>query len=265
MAYVENEEARLYYDVQGSGEQTVLMVMGLGGSAKSWGTHVPSALAEHMRVVTFDNRGVCRSQSKTRKWSLADMARDAVSLLDALELPRAHLIGTSMGGMIAQVVAAEHPERVDRLVLTSTSFGGPESVPLRGAALEAFTPKPDATREAFLAHAFSVITAPGFAEQNPEATRQYVTNRMEVGEQSLVVQLGAILESDRSELVRSISAPTLVLHGALDELVPVENGEMLAERIPGARFERYDSAGHMLHYEHPEALIESARAFLRAN
>ena len=133
-------DTKLAYSVEGDGKETVLLVMGLGGRASDWGTAFPDALAEKYRVVRFDNRGVGASPMAPGGYVLSDLARDATAVLDAVSADKAHVIGVSMGGMISQLVALEHPARVNKLVLLSTNFGGVTLEPPHPDAMRLFDP-----------------------------------------------------------------------------------------------------------------------------
>lgn len=252
------------YSVEGSGDETVLLIMGLGARAADWGPRFPARLAQRFRVVRFDNRGAGASEVPRDTWTLDDMARDAVAVLDAVGAERAHVVGLSMGGMIAQLLALDHSARVDRLVLMATHFGGRSVVPPRPEAFSIFMPEPGTSPEELVRGATRVITGPGWADAHAGAVEELVALAREQPTPKRVfgAQLQAILGSDRSERVRSIRAPTLVIHGDADPLIVYENGVRLAERIPGARLETLAGVGHLLHYEAPEVVDRLVGDFL---
>lgn len=259
------------YRVEGDGDETVLLVMGLGGRAADWGVAFPRGLAERYRVVRFDNRGIGASSKAPGGYGLDDLARDAVAVLDALAVERAHVIGISMGGMIAQLLGLDHAHRVDRLVLLSTHYGGFRLVPPHPDALALFDPATFLARgadpAAMMRHTLSVITAPGFVTRAPEAVEALLSyvRAQPTRPASFMAQLQAIFLSDRSERVRAITRPTLIVHGTHDKLVPVENGKNLAARIEGARLVLLEECGHMPMWEKPEALTRVIVDFLAAN
>jgi 3-oxoadipate enol-lactonase len=261
-------DIELAYSVEGEGEETVLLIMGLGGRASDWGTAFPSALAEKYRVVRFDNRGVGGSPLAPGGYTLNDLARDATVVLDAVSAEKAHLIGVSMGGMISQLVALEHPERVDRLVLLSTNYGGFTLEPPHPDAMRLFDPGEFFARRKdpaeMMRFTMSVITAPGFIERSPDVERAILENvRAEPTHPlSFMAQVQAIVGSDRSEAVRGIRQPTLVVHGTHDKLIPPSNGRNLAERIVGAELVILENCGHMPMWEKPEELTRVVRGFL---
>jgi 3-oxoadipate enol-lactonase len=260
--------AELAYSVEGSGAEAVLLVMGLGARAADWGTRFPAALAARYRVVRFDHRGVGRSPRAAVGYSLSDLADDAVAVLDAVGAARAHVIGISMGGMIAQLLALDHSARVARLVLVSTHHGGSHIESAHPDALRLFDPAAllagRRAPEAAMRHAIGVITAPGFVERSPEVVAELVDNarREPTHPAVFLAQFQAIVASDRSERVRAITVPTLVVHGTDDKLIRPSNGRSLAEKIPGARLVMLDGCGHMPMHEQPDALAARVLEFL---
>jgi 3-oxoadipate enol-lactonase len=261
-------DVSLSYSVEGDGPETVLLVMGLGSRAADWGTDFPAALAKRFRVVRFDNRGVGASPKVPGGYELRDMARDATVVLDAVGAKAAHVVGVSMGGMIAQVLAAEHADRVQRLVLLSTHMGGPEVVPPHPDAMRLFDPTAFTHRGrdpvAMMKFTIDVISAAGFMERSPAVVAALLENvaREPTSPSAFIAQVQAILGSDRSDLVRSIQKPTLVVHGTEDKLIPSANGEALAARIPGAKLVLFEKCGHMLMWETPGDLARLVLDFL---
>jgi pimeloyl-ACP methyl ester carboxylesterase len=258
----------IHYSVEGSGPETVLLVIGLGGRAADWGTAFPAALAEQYRVVRFDNRGVGHSPKVPGGYALSDLAGDAAAVLDAVGAPSAHVVGSSMGGMIAQLVALDHAERVRRLVLLATHFGGREVEPPHAEAMQLFDPAAFLERgrdpASMMRFTLSVITAPGFPERFPHVIEEMVeyVRRQPTPPIAFLAQLQAIIGSDRSGRVSSIRQPTLVVHGLQDRLIPPGNGRALAERIPGAELALLEGVGHLPQIETPGALAQRISAFL---
>ncbi|HKU37580.1 MAG TPA: alpha/beta fold hydrolase [Polyangiales bacterium] len=257
--------ATIHYTVEGAGERALLLLIGLGGHASEWGEPFVRDLARDHRVILMDHRGIGQSQTQERKWTLNDMANDALAVLDAIGLARAHIIGTSMGGMIAQLLAAEHASRVDKLVLIGTSFGGAEAIPATAEAIAALVPQRGVPYAEQWRRGIRVLTSETFMQDQAELIELLVAQRARNPTPGRVfqAQFDALLASDRSELVRGIRAPTLVLHGALDPLVPPENGRLLSERIPGARLLTFEGCGHMPYLEEPVRTAEAIRAFLQ--
>ncbi|HKP56587.1 MAG TPA: alpha/beta fold hydrolase [Polyangiales bacterium] len=266
MPFAQASSATIHYTVEGAGEETILLVMGLGGHAAEWGQAFVADLARDHRVVRMDNRGIAQSQTSAQTWTMSDMADDARAVLDALGLARVYVVGTSMGGMVAQLLAAEHASRVSKLVLMSTSFGGRDSVPPTDKGAAAFGPLPGATVGEQRRRGLRMLTSDGFADDHPDLIDMLVSQR-ERNPTSLPTfkaQFEAIMNSDRSQLVEKIKAPTLVIHGDLDPLIPPKNGLLLSQRIAGARFELIEGCGHLPHLEKSVETAALIRDFFAA-
>ncbi len=259
-----NGEVTLAYRALGDGPRTLLLVMGLGGSGADWGTEVPEALAKGRRVVVFDNRGTGRSTKLRTSWTMADMADDAAAVLDAVGAERAQVMGISMGGMITQVLALDHADRVERAVLLSTYTGGPKVVPPTPEVSAVFTPPRGMPREEIVRSRVALITAPGFAERYPDRVEALVRIAVETPTPTatFATQLQAVLGCDHAERLASIDKPVLIVHGDVDPLIPFENARQLAEKLPAAKLEVLAGAGHLPMWECPDALLGVVEPFL---
>ena len=278
------DDVTLDYEVHGKPDApAVLLVMGLGMPAAMWPAEfVRTLLDRGLRVVTFDNRdsgastrlarlpvpniGAAMTRAMmglrvTAPYSLTDMAIDAVAVLDAAGIDRAHVVGASMGGMIAQVIAALLPQRVATLTSIMSSSGNPAPRIAFGdmRALQALMrppPEDPADIDAIVDHlmfVFSVIGSPGFA-QDAAVLRPHLERvaRRGLYRAGTARQLAAILASgDRRPMLHNVEAPTLVIHGANDPLVPVAAGRDTARHIRGATLEIIDGMGH----DFPPALM----------
>jgi len=253
----------------------ILLIMGLGMQLVAWPDAFCQGLIERgFRVIRFDNRDSgLSSKIRVRRqpnlvaalaaswlrlpvrspYTLDEMAADAVGLLDALGIPRAHVVGLSMGGMIAQVVAARYPERVLSLTSIMSSSGSRKVSQPRPDAKRALLSKPrdPADPESVVDHLvrfFGVIGSPAFPTDRA-ALREQVAHSVRRGHHPAGVtrQLVAILASgDRRKLLPKITAPTLVIHGAEDPLVPVAAGRDTARHIAGAELMVIEGMGHDL-------------------
>jgi pimeloyl-ACP methyl ester carboxylesterase len=255
--------ARVHFEATGDGP-AVLLVMGLGLPGDAWWRTVP-VLARAFRVISFDNRGAGRSDSPSGSLSIAAMAADAVAVLDAASVERAHVYGISMGGMIAQEIALRYPDRVGRLVLGATTPGGAAATPPDAATLAFLARRaalPDEEgRWASVPYVYSARTRRVGGERIGEDfahRRDYAFNPV-----GYMAQFAAAAAHDAHARLGGIKAPTLVLHGAEDRMVPPANGRALAAAIPGAELLILDDAGHLYTTDEPAA-DEAVLGFLAA-
>ena len=226
---------------RGAGEP-VLLAQGLGGSVEHWGEAFLERLARRMEVIAFDHRGMGRSPGGPDPFSIADLADDAAGLLEHLGLASAHVLGLSMGGMVAQELALRHPARVRTLVLAST-FAGGES------ALATYPPAVQAIARPLLR---SGRPPAMLAELVTQQARRLGVARDDAALRTILTQLAAVGGHDTLGRLGQIAAPTLVLHGERDPAVPVANARILADAIPGARLVVLPGAGHIPFWSQPE-------------
>ncbi len=249
----------LHWESHGAGDP-VLLVMGLGMTATGWWRTIP-VLAEQLRVLAFDNRGVGRSDRPPGPYAVAQMADDAAAVLDAAEVERAHVYGISLGGMIAQELALRHPGRVARLVLGATTPGGRNAVPIDAAVQDFFRRRAEMTAEeaawATVPYGYSERTRRGHGERIAEDVEQRL--RYPIEPAPYRAQLEAALGHDAGARLAALQAPTLVVHGEQDRMVPAGNAHTLAREIPGARLELWPQAGHLYMTDEPEADRSVAR------
>lgn len=250
------------YEVHGEGP-VFLAIMGLTGSMGHW-RGFPERFADRHRVVTFDNRGAGRSAAPAGPYSTAQLARDALGLLDHLGIQAATVFGVSMGGMIAQQLALEAPTRVDRLVLGCTTHGGRTAVLPDREVLAAFASVGQGGAEATVRRLLALNFGPGFMEHGASVFEELVAhglaNRMTaVGFQG---QLMAVTTHDVAARVGSIHTPTLIVTGTHDRLIPAANAELLAAKIPSSRVVTLDGIGHMFWIEAADAAATAIREFL---
>jgi pimeloyl-ACP methyl ester carboxylesterase len=240
----------LHYETTGSGTP-VLLIAGLGADHHFWYRQIP-ALAERFRVIAPDNRGAGESDKPDARYTLRQMADDLRALLDALEVPSAHVMGASLGGFLAQEFILAYPERTRRVVLCCTSFGGAGSAPIPPQTLAVLmTRTGDPERD--LRATLTVQFAGDFLETHAEEIDAYVAWRVAHPQpvHAYRRQLEAALAHDTQRRVGELRMPVLVLHGRADRVVPAMNGERLAAAIPGARLSLLE-AGHNFLWEASE-------------
>jgi pimeloyl-ACP methyl ester carboxylesterase len=251
----------------------MLLVMGLGGQMVAWDEEFCAALAAHgYWVIRFDNRDIglstkfdeagvpdilalmqaqAQGEAIQSPYLLRDMADDAVGLLDALEIESAHVVGVSMGGMIVQAMAIHHPDRIRTMTSIMSSTGDPDLPPPTPEAMAILVTPAPTERAANIEHSvqtWRVLNGPGFP-LDETLTRERAGQAFDRGlsPEGTVRQLAAILASgSRKEVLRSVTIPTLVIHGDADPLVPVEGGIDTANSVPDAELMIIEGMGHNL-------------------
>lgn len=265
MPYAQIPSGRLYFETHGDGEP-LLLHPGFGCTVEIfWRNTQP--LAERFRVIVFDPRGAGRSDTGPADMLMKDFADDAAALLDALGIDTAHVFGTSFGGMVAQHIALEHPTRVRRLVLGCTSGGGDKHVlpPMENmarfiAASEIEDPV-EAMRSTY-GNNYSDAFIAGWDTRLAE--RAVALQGLRSDPEGRASQVHAVQNHDTHPRLADIAAPTFVAHGTDDGTVPVENGTLLANAIPGAMLRLYPEGRHLFFTECAEALNRDIIDFLTA-
>ena len=252
---------KIAWDRRGNGAP-LLLIHGLGYARWGWEPVLPE-LAEQFDVILFDNRGIGESDAPPGPYTVAEMAADAVQVLDEAGVARAHVVGTSLGGMIAQELALAYPERVDRLVLACTTPGGQKAHPMPQVTValmaEAATLEPAVALRRFVENAL----APATVEAHPEIVEQIMAHRLATAQQpaAWAAQASAGATFDAYDRLGALAAPTLVQHGDEDVVVDPRNADLLVELLPDARLERVPG-GHLFFWEAPEQFVSSVSAFL---
>jgi pimeloyl-ACP methyl ester carboxylesterase len=282
MSRLQSNGVELEYDSFGrASDRPLLLVMGLGAQMTQWDPGFCAALAERGHyVVRFDNRdtglstqlnqlGVPDLEAMQRPggrppYTLDDMADDTAGVLDALGLSSAHVCGASMGGMIAQTVAYRHPSRVRSLISIMSTTGNPALPPSTPEALAALISRQPSERSAHIEHGvgvFRAIQSPVYFDE-ARARRQVAANYDRAfTPQGTSRQLAAVIaHGDRSARLAAVRAPTLVIHGLADPLIPVEHGRDTARAIAGAELLELEGMGHDLPAQLWPRLVEAISA-----
>jgi pimeloyl-ACP methyl ester carboxylesterase len=261
MPFVENQEAKIYWDEQGHG-LPVLLIMGLGYPSVMWYRTRP-VLAPRYRTIVLDNRGVGRSSMPPGPYPIALMASDAAAVLDAAGVESAHVFGISMGGMIAQEFALQYPKRVRSLILGCTASGGPRAVRAEADATHMIMARgqmaPEEAAQAAVPFIYDSGTPRARIDEDLAMRRPWFPRAEAYG-----AQLQGILAWEAYSRLPQITAPTLVIHGENDRLVPSGNGKLIAERIPGAKLILIPNASHIFPTDQPEAAHQAVLEFLGA-
>lgn len=265
MRFARVNGVNLYYEEHGVGEP-MLLIMGFGGNTHGWVGQIPE-LSRHFHVIAFDNRGAGQSDKPEAPYSMEVFADDAAGLLTYLGIQSAHVVGVSMGGMIAQHLALRYPERVRTLVLGCTTPGGPRAVspaPEVLAAFQAGGQERDPRRAAELGFPYT------FTDEFIAGNRERLLERAEslahlrAPEVGLRGHLQAVMGHDTFDRLHEIRVPTLVITGDADPLVPPENSRLIAERIPGAQLVEFPGLKHGFFLEAADEVNRTIIAFVRS-
>lgn len=260
MALAKVGDIELSFERAGSGPP-LLLIMGMSGTKHHWGQPLLDELRRDFDTIVYDHRDAGDSTKTGKPFTIVDLAEDAAGLLDALELDSAHVMGISMGGMIAQELALAHPERLRALTLGCTYCGGEGSVLSSEDVMRRLgEAMASGDRERAIRTAWEVNVSPTFAADE-QAYATFLQNGLNYGVpvHVIVEQMRAIGAHDTSQRLADVQAPTLVVHGTLDEMLPVQNGYMIAELIPGSRLEIFEGAGHLFFWEQPQRSAELVR------
>jgi 3-oxoadipate enol-lactonase len=254
----------LNYERAGSGAP-MLLIQGMSATHLTWGRPFLEALEHHFDCIVFDNRGMGHSGQAELPFTVADLAADTVGLLDALGIEKAHVVGISMGGMIAQEIALAHPERIATLTLGATYCGGPEGtlmdpedLQMLGAAMAS------GDREQVLRAMWVINLSPTFREDDSryDAFREMAT-ALPAPREVILQQMRACGAHDTSARLAQISIPTRVIHGTADRLLKVANGLQIASLL-SVEPQLLEGIGHMFWWEQPERSAALVRSHVTA-
>jgi pimeloyl-ACP methyl ester carboxylesterase len=256
-------EIELYHERAGSGEP-LLLIQGMSGTHQAWGRPLRDRLERDFDAVVFDNRGIGLSPEVSEPFTIAEMAADALALLDRLEIERAHVFGISMGGMIAQELALAAPERLRTLTIGCSYCGGPGSALMDPADFAALAEaQASGSQDRVFEAMYELNLSPGFrAERGEAGYREFVAMASSVParRRTIELQVQAILGHDTSARLPSLNVPSLVIHGTADRVLGYANGPLIDSLLPDSRLETLDEVGHMFWWEQPERSAALLRA-----
>jgi len=258
VAFVQNQGASIYWDEQGAGEP-LLLIMGLGYPSVMWHRTRP-VLARQYRTIALDNRGSGKSDVPPGPYAMTLMASDAAAVLDAAGVETAHVFGLSMGGMIAQEFALQYPSRVRSLILGCTAAGGPTAVRAEAEVNRVLMSRdltPEEMAQAMRQFVYDSGTPAEKIEEDLSLRRMWFPKP-----QGYAAQLQGILAWEAYSRLSQITAPTLVIHGESDQLVPTANGKLIASRIPGAELVLLPHASHIFATDQTEGAHKAILKFL---
>jgi len=263
MAWTELSDVRCYYELLGDGEP-LLLIPGLATTCRLWDPATP-LLSEHFCCIGFDNRGIGRSVGRRHPHTLRDYSTDIVELLDALQLDRAHVLGVSLGGIIAQRFAMDFPERVDNLILISCShFFTPY---LRQMSLLLAHGLRHFNTETFSRMMELLATSPEFHDAHPELFERRIADKCarKIDRRAIGAQLRCLARSEFVPEEYRITAPTLVLAGEYDPIIPGCYARKMADMIAGSTFRLIEGAGHNPLVDEPERIVPIIERFVHRN
>jgi pimeloyl-ACP methyl ester carboxylesterase len=260
MPTVSREGVQLYYERHGDEGEPLMCIMGLGGTIDFWEFQTPVLARDH-RVVIYDNRGAGRSDKPAGPYSTAALAEDAVAVLDACGFSSAHVLGLSMGGMIAQELALAHPDRLGALILAATFArpdaqvrAGMEASPIRAGNVD--------PKMVFRIMTAAILTPEFVQRELPwlRALRDRVLPSMSV--EAFLAQAAATMAHDTSARLGAITAPTLIMMPTGDQLVPPSSSEELARLIPGSTLQKFEQASHGFNVEQADKFNRAVLDFV---
>jgi 3-oxoadipate enol-lactonase len=258
----------IYYEVHGQGEPLV-MIMGFGGGLRGWYFQT-RAFKKHYRVIVFDNRGIGKSAKATEPYTVSTMANDVLGLMDHLELDKAHVLGMSLGSLVAQEIAIEHPERVLKLILACASIGETQEDDMHERMVKAFKVKegPDGVdlRSVDFVEAMDTVIALSF---NKTLYRMLLSPLSKIYVKMADVdghlrQIEAVMGFNTLDRLHRIKAPTMVLTGTEDNIIPPKYSEHIASLIPNARLVKVEGGSHALNIEMRSRFNKEVLDFLQA-
>jgi pimeloyl-ACP methyl ester carboxylesterase len=253
----------LAYEVLGSGPP-LLLIMGYRLNCRAWPLDFTAALAKRFTLLLFDNRGTGQSDKPTSGYALSNIAKDICGLLDHLDVPRAHVLGYSMGGAVAQELACRHPERVRALVLCATLCGGPRTAYAGPAVIAVMRSLVGLSPHEAARQIATVTYAPSYLEANRELVEQQMLR--EIADSTPLhaadLQFQAFVDFDSSQALPSLATPTLVMTGDADRLIPPGNSQLIAELIRDARLVILPGLAHRAIWESTEECARLIADFL---
>lgn len=263
MPIITSNGIQMYYEIHGQGDPLVL-IMGLRRNAEWWYNQLPD-LSRHFQVLVFDNRGAGRTDKPEMNYSIGLFAEDTRELMASLEIPRAHILGVSMGGYIAQEFAIRYPHMVRGLVLGCTGPGGARGIRISPEGLAKFAAIQGLTPEEILRKDMDIYFSDSFITANPEKIERFIEISLRYYQpaEAFQRQFAACLAHDTVDRLQNITHPTLILSGDDDPLVPCENSRILKELIPQAELVFFPKGRHCFFLELAEQFNRRVVDFLR--
>jgi len=264
MPKIKVNDINIYYEIHGVGFPLV-MIMGFTGTSTFWSPYLIDGVSRHFKVIIFDNRGAGRTDKPDLDYTLKMMADDTAGLMDALGIERAHVLGLSMGGMIAQEFVLNHPEKVEKLILAGTHCGGSKAIFPPVEITDFLAGRTTKNNEEWIEREMPYLYPEEFIKYNPD----YIERRKQgylkfpLPDQSRKRNMLAAGRFKAGRRLKIITVPVLVIHGKKDRMMAYQNAEILANNILGAKLVLFENLGHDLFSPEPEKVNKVILDFLK--
>lgn len=255
-------DIKMGYRIYGNGFPLIL-ISGYGSTMELWEPGTINALATHYQVIIFDNRGIGQTEKGTKAFSIEQFSEDSCGLMDALGIKQAHVMGWSMGGMIAQELALQHPDRISKLILYGAHCGA-SMFPPRPEIIQMLTDLSGTPRERGMRY-LGVLFSGEWMQNNGMRIGQIFGRPMGNISEDTVSQQSEAIEAwpGSADRLSGMRFPVLLISGADDNLVIAKNLEFMSSKIPNAQMELVENSGHGLMFQHPELFCEKVLGFLK--
>ena len=261
MPIIEVNDIHMYIESHGEGFP-LFMILGLSCDVNWWTPEIIEAMAKNFKTIVFDNRGIGQSDKPEINYSIKMFADDTVGLMNALNIEKAHVLGLSMGGFIAQEIALSYPERVEKLILCCTHCGGAKALAPSNEAMNFLLNPPEKPIE-FANSFIPLLFTRTFIERNPDFIESYKQRMLRIPfNLGLYKRQLQAMSFNAARRIKNINIPTLILHGKEDILLPPGNAEILAKGIPNARKVILDNTAHFLFQPDTEKVTTLISEFL---
>ncbi|MFX1320371.1 MAG: alpha/beta fold hydrolase [Promethearchaeota archaeon] len=264
MPKVKVNDININYEVHGDGFP-IVMITGLSFCLKIWDNELIDELSKQFKVLLLDNRGAGQTDIPEGEYSIKMMADDTAGLMDALNIDCAHILGFSMGGMIAQEVALNYPQKVEKLILWGTACGGRKTIPPDLSAYKLFIGAiEDLTPERMAKSTIPLAFTQDFIKNNPKYIKAKIQKilKCRIPFNSYARQVKGMLTFNTCRRLKKMHIPTLIMQGKKDILVPAKNGEILAELILGSKLVLFEQSAHAIFPHEPDLFLNVLFEFL---
>ncbi|MFX1572765.1 MAG: alpha/beta fold hydrolase [Promethearchaeota archaeon] len=264
MPKVKVNNINMYYEIRGDGFP-IIMITGISFCLRIWDDSLIEELSKRFKVILFDNRGAGQTDISEGEFTIKMMADDTAGLMEILNIERAHILGFSMGGMIAQELALNFPQKVEKLILWGTACGGRKSIPPDLAAYKFLIGAiEDLTPERIAKSTIPLAFTRDFIENNPKYINDKIQRilKCRIPFSSYARQAKAMFNFNTCRRLKKMDIPTLIMQGKKDILVPAKNGEILAELIPRAKLVLFEQSAHAIFPHEPDLFLKVLIQFI---